>query len=168
MESLLKFFVEEDKTLRVKIKCEKEGDPQIGIRPDGTAVVKVDDFEIDYENSGKLWFNQLDIYYGSDDKEETKLGLFLVRPKDEDEVINVIVKPLWEVLGIPGTFFGLNILYRLCNNISNSLVKCRRNNMFTVRIFNEVSQSFSCGYFMFICDLTNSTIQSSTENSRES
>ena len=94
MEALLQFFVEEDKTLRVKIKCEKEGDPQIDIRPDGTAVVKVDDFEIDYENSGKLWFNQLEIYYRSDDKEETKLGSFLVRPKDEDGVITVIVKLL--------------------------------------------------------------------------
>lgn len=100
-KALLRFFTEEDKSLCVKITCDEklEGKeaPQIGISPDGEAIVSVLDFEIDYEKSGKLWFNQLDFWFSPDSKDETKVGCIFVKVKNVDDgVINVGIQPFDE------------------------------------------------------------------------
>lgn len=100
-KALLRFLIEEDKALCVKVTCDEENEgkeaPHIGISPNGEAVVSVLDFEIDYEKSGKLWFNQLNFWFLPDTKEETKLGCIYVKVKDaEDGIIDVGIQPLDE------------------------------------------------------------------------
>ena len=100
-KALLRFFTEEDKSLCIKITCDEENEgkeaPQIGVSPDGDTIVSVLDFEIDYEKSGKLWFNQLDLLFYPASKGETKEGCIFVKVKDVDDgVINVGIQPLDE------------------------------------------------------------------------
>jgi len=100
-KALLRFFIQEDKALCVKVTCDEKNEgkeaPQIGVSPDGDAIVSVLDFEVDYEKSGKLWFNQLDLSFRPASKDETKEGCIFVKVKDVDDgVINVGIQPLDE------------------------------------------------------------------------
>ncbi len=55
------------------------------------------DFEIDYEKSGKLWFNQLNFSFGPDTKDETKEGCIYVKVKNVDDgIVNVSIQPIDE------------------------------------------------------------------------
>ncbi len=103
-KALLRFFTQEDKSLCVKIVCDEELEgkeaPLIGVSPYGRyarAIVSVLDFEIDYENSGKLWFNELVFSFKPNSPDETKEGCILVEVKDkENGVINVGIQSLDE------------------------------------------------------------------------
>jgi hypothetical protein len=101
-KALLRFYVQEDKSLCVKITCDEECEgkeaPRISVAPDGEVVISVLDFEIDYEKSGKLWFNQLNFYFGPDAREdETKVGCIFVKVKNADDgLMNVSIQPLDE------------------------------------------------------------------------
>ena len=100
-KALLRFFIEEDKSLCIKITCDEECEgkeaPRIGVSPNGVAVVAVLDFEIDYEKSGKLWLNQLDFWFKPASKEETKVGCIYAKVIDvNDGILNVSIQPLDE------------------------------------------------------------------------
>ena len=96
-KALLRFIVDEDEenSLFVKVKCfEGEGDnaPLIAISRDGVASIVVNDFEIDYERSGKLWFNMLNFYFDDDE-----FGTIFVSVKNKnDKFLFVSIKSLDE------------------------------------------------------------------------
>jgi hypothetical protein len=99
-KALLRFIAygDEENSLFVKVKCfEGEGDeaPLIAISRDGVVSIVVKDFEIDYERSGKLWFNMLDFCFDDDPNDETGT-IFVSMKKKNDKFFFVTIKSLDE------------------------------------------------------------------------
>lgn len=99
-KTLLKFFVEKDQPLYVKITCNEEYEgkeaPQINISQDCKVMVSVLGFEIDYEKSGKLWFNRLDFFFIADSEEKPNEGSIHIEVKNVKDFITVCIQPLYE------------------------------------------------------------------------
>ena len=66
---------------------EGQSTPEIGVT-NFEVLISVKDYEVDYEQSGKLWFNDLELSF-SPDGDETKCGVIAVKVKDVEEPLFV-------------------------------------------------------------------------------